>query len=157
MSHTPINHSYPSIINLAVYCSLDRSTVSKKVVNIPSPDQFGDMYTILFPSEGFKMAQREIFEMDPATYIFTIGRNPPDSSSIEASTGTNKVFVTTHEYHPRPPCTGQWYFKYSHNINLGSFLNSFIYIALLLDQVVSLCNLHNVLSISFSASINTNI
>ena len=56
------------------------------------------MYNIAFSGGGSKMVKRESFDLDPAKYIFTMGSKTPDSQSIEASPGSDKLFIKTYEY-----------------------------------------------------------
>ena len=67
------------------------------------------MYTIEFPSGGYKMVQRESIELSHATYRFTMDRKTPDLPSIETSSRKTNIFATTHEDHLHPQFTGQWY------------------------------------------------
>ena len=103
----PINIYHPYIINILIYCAVNGCLIPEKNVYIPSPDQFGDMYNIEYPSGGSKMVQRGIFEMSLDTSRFTMEIKSPDLPSILASPGINRLFATTHKYHLRPPCNFQ--------------------------------------------------
>ena len=157
------SHLHPKKLLTAIYCKsyylMYRQCIYHpwKKNYIPPLDQFGEMYTISFPSGGSNMVQSEIFEIDPTTSGFTMDNKIPDSTSIEASPGTNRLFETTYEYHLHSPCTSQWYLTSTHNIDLvwlSLFLKSF---TLRGDQVINLRNFHNNLSIALSEAANTNI
>ena len=156
-------HFYPKQVLPAIYWDYLRLLCSQwiphtwKKINIPPPDQFGEMYNIAFPNGGSKIFQHEIFELDPATSGFTMDRKTPDSPSIEASPGKYHIFAATHEDHLHPPFTGQWDLTSTHNIDLGSLLRFLKYITLCGDQVINLCDFHNDLSIALSTSSKNNI
>ena len=68
---------------------------SLKNVNIPPPEQSGEIYTNTFLSGGSKMFQHEILGLAPATSRFTIYIKTTESPSIEISTGKIQLFATT--------------------------------------------------------------
>ena len=86
------------------------------------------------------MVQYDFFELDTATYRFIMDSKTPDSPSIEASPGTNHIFVTTHADHLHTPQTRKWDFTSTNNIDLGSFSLSLKYLTLRGDQVFNLRN-----------------
>ena len=132
-------------------------TSSLKNINIPPLDQFGEIYTIAFPSGVPKMVQREIFDLAPATSRFKMDRKTTNSQSIEASPGKIYLFTTTHEDHLHPPCTGQWDLTSAQNIDLGSLLRSLKSFTLRGYQVFNLRKFHNDISVALSSSTNNNI
>ena len=88
-----------------------------QIIDIPPLDQFGEIYTIEFPSGRSNMVQSEIFELAPATSISTITRQSPEKcTEIEAPTVTIKIFVTIHKEHPHTTFTGKWNLTSSQNI-----------------------------------------
>ena len=76
------NGYQPYTRNVVFYCTFNGSFIPTIIVNIPPTDQFGEMYTILFPSGGSKMVQSEIFEMAPATSRLTMDIKNPDPPPI---------------------------------------------------------------------------
>ena len=110
---TPSNLYQEYIVNIVVYCAVNGYPTPTKIVNIPPPEKIGEMYTIIFISGSSILVQHESFDLDPSTYRSTMDRKNPDSPSIDASPGKDKLFVTTHEGHLHPLCTGQWYFTYT--------------------------------------------
>ena len=101
------------------------------------------------------MAQRESFELAPATLRFTMDRKYPDSTSIAASPGTSQIFATTHKDHPHPPCTRKFTLISTQNIDLGSLLCYLKYITLHVTQVFNRNNFHYDLSIELSVASKT--
>ena len=72
---TPSNNSYPFIINIVIYCAVNGYRILVKIVNIPPPDQFSEMYTIVVTSGVSKTVQRERIDMDPYIYRFKMDIN----------------------------------------------------------------------------------
>ena len=146
---------FPSIIS-SIVNTLDPSSLETFFI-ISQLDHFGQMYTIEFPSGGSKMFQREIFYLSPDTYIFTMNIKYLHSLSIESSPNKNQHFSTTHEDHPHPPCTAQWYLTSAYNIEIVSFPRSLKYIIIYVNRVFNLQQFHNELSIALRMAENINI
>ena len=103
------------------------------------------------------MFQSEIFYLSPDTSIFTMNIKYLYSLSIKSSPNKEQHFLTTHEDHPHPPCTGQWYLKSAHKIEIVSLPPSLKYIRIYVDRVFNLQEFHNELSIALRMAENINI
>ena len=61
---TPSNHSKPFIRNIVIYCAVNGYRIPVKTITIKPPDQFGEMYTIVVTSIGYKTVQLESIDVD---------------------------------------------------------------------------------------------